>query len=185
MTPDGKQPLPSKRYYDIFTMLLTQFVFGFTTAPFIILGFKDTMTVWSRVYFFVLVGTAGSFALFSRALPFRKELVKMQSSRQAASTEKDLEKIAKEEIELDLKRRESTMSTASDSSSVRRAPTLGIADDPELELDEVVREVKAEIDARRRRGSMMQGFDLKKAVQEKIKDFQKNSKGSRVIGTQK
>ena len=52
-------------------------------------------------------------------------------------------------------------------------PLLGIADDPEAEIDEIVAEVKAEIEQRKRRGSVMQGFDLKQAVQDKLKQFNK------------
>ena len=62
---------------------------------------------------------------------------------------------------------------SSDASSLRKAPTLGIADDPEAEIDEIVADIKKEIADRKRRGSLMQGFDVKKAVQEKLKKFQK------------
>ncbi|KAF2637744.1 MBOAT-domain-containing protein [Massarina eburnea CBS 473.64] len=176
MTPDGKAPLPSKKYYDIFTFFLTQAAFGFTVIPFVLLTFTDTVKVWSRVYFYTLICVALSFALFSRSFPFRKQLIKMQASR-LTSTD-NIEKVAKEEIEQDnLKKRQAMFRTeSSGADSIRRAPTLGIADDPEADLDEIVAEVKREIEERRRRGSMVQGFDIKKAVQEKMKDFQKSSK---------
>ncbi|KAF1974528.1 MBOAT-domain-containing protein [Bimuria novae-zelandiae CBS 107.79] len=178
MTPDGKEPLPSKRYYDIFTWLLTQVVFAYTVAPFILLSFSATMLVWSRVYFYALIGVAFSFAAFSRSLPIRHHLQKMQAARQPSSSTEDIEKIAKEEVEADLRRRQSALSVNSDASSVRKAPTLGIADDPEAEIDEIVREVKQEIEERMRRGSVMQGFDLKTAVREKIKEFQTKGPGA-------
>lgn len=178
MTPDGKEPLPSKRYYDIFTWVLTQVVFAFTVAPFIILTFSGTWLVWSRVYFYTLVGVVASFAVFSRSLPIRRHLQKMQAARQTTSVEDNIEKVAKEEVEADLKRRQSALSMDSNASSVRRAPTLGIADDPEAEVDEIVREVRREIEERKRRGSVMQGFDIKTAVREKVQEFQKGSKGA-------
>jgi lysophospholipid acyltransferase len=56
-----------------------------------------------------------------------------------------------------------------------KMPLLGIADDPEAEIDEIVAEVKAEIEQRRRRGSLMQGFDVKKAVQQKLAQFNKKA----------
>lgn len=54
---------------------------------------------------------------------------------------------------------------------ISRPPTLGLPNDPEREFDEAVQEIKAEIDARRRRGSvaaMPSGTQWKAAVEEKI-----------------
>ncbi|KAL1649389.1 Lysophospholipid acyltransferase [Didymella pomorum] len=176
MTADGKSPLPTKIYYDVFTFLLTQLAFSFTVAPFILLGFSDTLKVWSRVFFYTLIGTAASFGLFSRNLPFRRQLQQRQSARVAPASAIDadvsnIEQIAKEEIKKDnLTRTNSMASTASS----KRAPTLGIADDPEAELDAIVAQVKREIAERKRRGSALQGFDVKTAIQEKIKEFKKN-----------
>lgn len=149
--------------------------FSFTVAPFILLGFSDTLKVWSRVYFYTLIGVAGSYGLFSRSLPFRKQLQQRQSSRIAPKSAVDvdvsnIEQIAKEEIKKDTLTR---TNTATSTASSRRAPTLGIAEDPEAELDAIVAQVKYEIAERKRRGSTLQGFDVKTAIQEKIKDFKK------------
>lgn len=173
LTTDGKTSLSSKIYYDVFTFLLTQLAFSFTVAPFILLGFSDTLKVWARVYFYTLVGVAGCYALFSRSLPFRKQLQQRQSLRTTPPSAVDLdvsniEQIAKEEIERENLTRVNSMPSTTSS---RRAPTLGIADDPEAELDAIVAQVKREIIDRRRRGSALQGFDVKKAIQEKIKEF--------------
>lgn len=81
-----------------------------------------------------------------------------------------IEQIAKEEIKKDTLTR---TNTATSTTSSRRAPTLGIADDPEAELDAIVAQVKYEIAERKRRGSTLQGFDVKTAIQEKIKEFKK------------
>ncbi|KAL6706704.1 Lysophospholipid acyltransferase [Coniothyrium glycines] len=175
MTPDGKTPLPSKRYYDIATTLLTQVVFAFVVAPFILLGFSDTLKVWARVYFYTLIGVAASFAMFSRSLPFRKQLLSYQAARApkpAAGTvdEALIEKTAKEEVQRNRLAKTNSIDSLDDHPKV---PVLGIADDLEAEIDEIVREVKTEIEERRRRGSLMQGFDVKSAVQEKLKQFQK------------
>lgn len=102
----------------------------------------------------------------------------MQAARQPSAAAENIEQVAKEEVEADLRRRQSVLSTSSNASSIRKAPTLGIADDPEAEVDEIVREVRQEIEERRRRGSMMQGFDLKTAVREKINEFQKKGPGA-------
>ena len=173
LAADGKTSLPTKIYYDIFTFLLTQLAFSFTVAPFILLGFSDTLKVWSRVYFYTLIGVAGSYGLFSRSLPFRKQLQQRQSVRTAPISAADLdisniEQIAKEEIKRDNLTRTNTMASTTSS---RRAPTLGIADDPEAELDAIVAQVKREIAERKRRGSTLQGFDVKTAIQQKINEF--------------
>ncbi|KAH7390529.1 MBOAT family protein-like protein [Pyrenochaeta sp. MPI-SDFR-AT-0127] len=175
MAPDGKSPLPSKQYYDIFTAIITQIIFAYTVVPFVLLGFSDTLKVWARVYFFAFIGIGASFALFSKSLPFRKQLLQRQAARVPPATaipgdESLIEKTAREELN---KERMSRVNSHDSMASQKKVPILGIADDPEAEIDEIVREVKAEIEERRRRGSVMQGFDVKKAVQEKLKQFQK------------
>lgn len=170
MTPDGKKPLPSKKWYDLFTFIATQTTFSFCTAPFVLLSFSDTMRVWSGVYFYTLIAVAGSFALFSRSFPIRHELVKRQAARAPAPTD-NIEQVAKEEVEKSMHRRELLRAESHDGTGAKRAPTLGIADDPEAEIDEIVAEVKREFDERKRRGSIVQGFDVKKAVQEKLNNF--------------
>ncbi|KAF2865045.1 MBOAT family protein-like protein [Massariosphaeria phaeospora] len=174
LTPDGKAPLPSKKYYDIFTFLLTQATFGFTVAPFVLLTFSDTMKVWARVYFFTLVGVAASFAFFSRSLPFRQQLIQRQTARADASSAdaSGIEKVAKEALEQDQDRRQTLFRTESDG-DVRSAPTLGVAEDPEAEIAEIVAEVKMEIEERKRRGSLMEGFDMRAAVEQKLREFRK------------
>lgn len=80
----------------------------------------------------------------------------------------NIENIAKEEIKKDsLTRTNTSTSTASS----RKEPFLGIADDPEAELDAIVAQVKRDIAERKRRGSTLQGFDVKTAIQQKIKEF--------------
>lgn len=178
MTPDGKTPLPTKKYYDIFTLLVTQIAFAFTVVPFVVLSFSGSMKVWGRVYFYTLVCTALSFALFSRSLPFRSHLIKLQESRQPPTPDapaidvKGIEKAAREEL-----KRERLLRKDSYEGDVthRGAPTLGLPEDPEAEIDAIVAEVRREIEERKRRGSLVQGFDVKKAVQQKFREFQKKS----------
>ena len=127
------------------------------------------------MYFYTLIGVAGCFGLFSRSLPFRKQLQQLQSVRTTPKSAADLdisniEQIAKDEIKKDNLTRTNSMASTTSS---RRAPTLGIADDPEAELDAIVAQVKREISERKRRGSALQGFDVKTAIQEKIKEFKR------------
>lgn len=163
-------------------MVLTQVVFAFVVAPFILLGFSDTIKVWAGVYFYALIGVAASFALFSRSFPFRKMLVQRQSARApgpTTATSNELDEPAIEKAARDEVRRERLARTVSADSvmggEAHKMPVLGIADDPEKVIDEIVAEVKAEMEGRRRRGSIVQGFDVKKAVQEKLNQFKSRS----------
>ncbi|KAF2203724.1 MBOAT-domain-containing protein [Delitschia confertaspora ATCC 74209] len=164
-TPDGSAPLPSKKYYDIFTILLTQIAFAFTAAPFVFLGFKSSIIVWTRVYFYVFFGVAISFALFSRSLPFRRMLQKMQQDRTTGTAA--IKEVVKEE-------QEALSRQSTNASWMQKEPILGMPEDPEGEVDEIVREVRREIEERRRRGSLVQGFDVRKAVDEKLRQLKKH-----------
>lgn len=137
--------MPSKRYYDILSWVATQLTLGFAVLPFILLSFGDSMTVWSRVYFYGIVCTLGSIAVF--ASPVKALLVSK------------------------LKRRNRPHVARTVSQETVRPPTLGLPSDPERDFDEAVQEVKAEIESRRRRGSvvtMPTGEELKIAVEQKI-----------------
>jgi lysophospholipid acyltransferase len=97
--------------------------------------------------------------------------MQLQAARAPATAVDDstIEKAAREEVRKETLARTNTQ----DSVASSKMPLHGIADDPEAEIDEIVREVKAELEERRRRGSFGQGFDVKKAVQAKLKQFKK------------
>ncbi|KAF2744273.1 MBOAT family protein-like protein [Sporormia fimetaria CBS 119925] len=188
LAPDGKSALPSKRYYDIATFLITQTTFAFTVAPFYLLGFHESMLVWGRVYFFVLPGVAASFALFSRSLPFRAWLLNTQGQRAGtASTtaktvdeantslgSKKIEHVARDEVKsrMETQRRYSP----EDEDTM---PILGMSDDAVADLEEIVAEVKREVEERKRGGSLVQGFDVRKAVDEKVRELKMKGRRSR------
>ncbi|KAG9835829.1 MBOAT family protein-like protein, partial [Aureobasidium melanogenum] len=128
MSADGTKALPSKRYYDIFTWLCTQLAFSFTVAPFIFLGFSDSLQIWQRVYFYTIIGvTATSLFLLSPGKQFLQQKVKQHSNPSEEQVKKDLEK-------------------------ENRNPTLGLPDDPGRAWDEMVEEIAAEIQERKRKG---------------------------------
>ncbi|KAJ5249001.1 Lysophospholipid acyltransferase [Penicillium chermesinum] len=146
LTPDGTKPTPNKRYYDILSWLATQLTLGFAVMPFIILNFNDSMKLWSRVYFYGIVGTIGSLIVF--ATPVKGYLAGQ------------------------LKRRNRPHVVRSVSQESVQPPTLGLSADPERDFDEAVNEIKNEIEARQRRGSvsatMPTGEELKVAIEQKI-----------------
>lgn len=147
LTPDGTKPTPNKRYYDILSWLATQLTLSFTVIPFIILNFDNSVTVWSRVYFYGIINCAVSLVAFASFSPLRKYLVSKLKSRN----------------------RPHVARTAS--TEPQRPPVLGLPYDPERDFDEAVAEIKAEIEFRGRRGStvkMPTGEELKAAVEQKI-----------------
>lgn len=145
MTPDGSRPTPYKRYYDILSWLATQLTLSFAVVPFVVLGFGDSITVWRHVYFYGILGPVGSLIFF--ASPAKALLVSRLKRRN----------------------RPHVMRTVSQESV--RPPALGVPNDPERDFDEVVQEIRSEIESRRRRGStatMPSGEELKIAVEQKI-----------------
>lgn len=145
MTPDGKKPTPYKRYYDFFTWLVSQTAFSFTTAPFVVLTYDNSMLVWGRVYFYVIIGVmACSLFLLTPGKQWLQKQVKAHT-RPA------------------LQRQDSHDSMKGDT-------YLGLPNDPGKEWDEMVDEITEEV--KKRRGSKpwgLEGKDLRQVVEEKMK----------------
>ncbi|MCJ1341112.1 lysophospholipid acyltransferase [Bachmanniomyces sp. S44760] len=145
LTPDGQRPTPYKRYYDVFSYFVTQTAFCFTTAPFVLLTLPACMLVWSRVYFYAILGVAASMAFF--ASPAKVWLVKSLKERNQPHLQPSL------------------------SQETVGQPLMGLPSDPVRDIDEAVKEITDEIEARRRRGSkasVPSGLDMKHAVEEKL-----------------
>jgi lysophospholipid acyltransferase len=159
MTVDGKTPLSNKRYYDILTYVVTQLSFTFTVAPFIILGFSDSLKVWSRVWFYCLIGIAASFGFLNSPL---KVQLSQALKRRAASVASGSGGPSASYGKPSLERNESYNSTHVGG---------GIPDDPEKEFGEIVKEVREEIEKRKRRGSVVPDFRV--MLKEKIDEWKK------------
>ena len=126
-----QKPLPSKRYYDIVSYLATQLAFSFTVAPFCILSLSGSLTAWARVYFYTVAGVAASMAFF--ASPAKAALRKRVEARSGSSGT-------------------AIPRSASTESLVGQAPVLGLSADPQREIDEMVEEIKVEVEKRRAAG---------------------------------
>ncbi|KAF2766750.1 MBOAT-domain-containing protein [Teratosphaeria nubilosa] len=146
MTPDGSKPLPTKRLYDIFTWLVTQLAFSFTTTPFILLTIHDSMYVWAQVYFYAIIGVAISSAFL--ASPGKAWLSKKVKARQT---------------------RPSAIQRSESMESLQGA-TLGVPSEPGMEWDEMVEEVVEEV-KRRRGGSVGEGEELRQKVEKTLKEI--------------
>ncbi|KAK5133193.1 hypothetical protein LTR08_008129 [Meristemomyces frigidus] len=142
ITPDGAKHTANKRYYDIFTWLVTQLAFSFTTAPFILLNIHDSTLAWARVYFYVIVGVLASSGFL--ASPGKAWLAQKVKARTTATR-------------TGMKRQDSTESLA--------GPDMGVPSEPGLEWDEMVDEVVGEV--KRRRGSKPgpEGKELRRLVE--------------------
>ncbi|KZF21287.1 putative MBOAT family protein [Xylona heveae TC161] len=125
LTADGTSPTPYKKYYDIASLVTTQLAFSFTAAPFVLLSLHDSLLVWSRVYFYCIVGVVASVTFF--ASPGKAWLVE------------------------ELQRRHKVALVRNSSQENLTGPMMGLPNDPGEEVSEIVREVKSEMETRRRR----------------------------------
>ncbi|WPH00819.1 Hypothetical protein R9X50_00364900 [Acrodontium crateriforme] len=145
MTEDGTKPTANKRYYDIFTWLVTQLTFSFTTAPFILLTIHDSTTAWARVYYYCVIGVAAcSIFLASPGKALLLKRVKARSTRRP-----------------ELTRNESQESL--------QGATLGVPVNPGKEWDEMVDEIVEEVKRRRGSAAGPEGVDLRRKVEETLK----------------
>ncbi|RDL35171.1 putative membrane-bound O-acyltransferase-containing protein 5 [Venustampulla echinocandica] len=137
LDPKTSNPTPNKIYYDIASWFITQAAFTFVTAPFILLTLPDSLLVWTRVYFYGVIGTAAVTAFFSS--PGKDLLIKKHLLRTGAAEDGKLEKAASQDSE-------------------DKEPLLGLPGQPQEDLEELVGEVRAELEARQRRGSLKTGL---------------------------
>ncbi|PBP23862.1 MBOAT family protein, partial [Diplocarpon rosae] len=126
------QPTPAKIYYDICSYLVTQLAFSFITAPFVLLTLRASFLVWARVYFYAVIGTAMATAFF--ASPAKACLTKKLNERSGNTG--------------------SVKKTNSQESLASKEPILGLPSEPEKDMEELVSEVKADMEARQRRGTV-------------------------------
>ncbi|KAH7349539.1 membrane-bound O-acyltransferase domain-containing protein [Plectosphaerella cucumerina] len=133
--PVSGLPTPKKRIYDILSFLTTQITMSFAVAPFLVLSFSGSVLAWSRVYFFVVIGVLVTMGFFhSPAKQYLREKLEARQKRPGVQMARSL----------------------SQDSLVGREPVLGVAQDPERELDEAVREMKADfVELRRRQQSVL------------------------------
>ncbi|CAG8952032.1 hypothetical protein HYFRA_00000768 [Hymenoscyphus fraxineus] len=128
LDPKTSQPTSNKIYYDIASWLITQTAFCFVTAPFVLLTLPASFLVWARVYFYAAVGTALATAFFSS--PAKGMLVRKLNARAGTPQLKK--------------------STSQDSLA-KHEPVLGLPAEPQQDIEELVGELKAEMELRKRK----------------------------------
>lgn len=66
------KPTGYKIYYDIFSWFVTQVTMSFVTVPFLILFLGPSLLVWSRMWFYCVIGTVAGMVIMR--LPLTKKL---------------------------------------------------------------------------------------------------------------
>ncbi|KAL8941895.1 MAG: hypothetical protein Q9211_001629 [Gyalolechia sp. 1 TL-2023] len=163
LTPDGQRPTQYKIYYDILSYLVTQSAFCFATAPFVLLTLPSSLLVWSRVYFYTVLGTAASMAFF--ASPAKPWLIKRLDARNKVAKQWQKEGQQQQQQQ----QRQALPPGQQKADNPPMGP--GLPSDPGKELDDAVKEIREEVEARRKKGvsvSMPTGKDMKAAVEDKL-----------------
>lgn len=106
-----------------------------------LLTLRDSLLVWSRVYFYAILGAAAVMAFFaSPAKPWLDKRLQVRNQRQMEG-------------------------------EVRGHPLMGLPSDPGEDVQEAVREIRLEVEMRRRRGSLVgmpRGEEMRAAVEDKL-----------------
>lgn len=121
-------PSSKKRYYDIATYFGTQLTFAFAVSPFLILGFKESLRAWARVYLYAFIWTVATLVFFSS--PGKLKLQKLLEKRHGTA-------------------RARLVRTISSDSISGGQPILGISKDPEGDINEAIEEIKAEVEKKK------------------------------------
>ncbi|KAK3357450.1 MBOAT, membrane-bound O-acyltransferase family-domain-containing protein [Lasiosphaeria hispida] len=153
LDPKTQTPLATKKYYDFFSWLTTQLAMNFTTAPFLILTLSGSLAAWSRLYFYAVISTIASMAFF--ASPAKPQLQRILEQRAAKASGGSADGVPK---------RQGLPRTISADSLTSREPVLGLPQDPQLELDEAISEIRAEMEARRAELAAKRGVNVKKTI---------------------
>ncbi|KAI9147914.1 Lysophospholipid acyltransferase [Paramyrothecium foliicola] len=127
LDPVTGHPLPTKKYYDVLTWLVTQLTFSFTTIPFLVLSLGGSLWAWSQVYNYALIWTIGALGFFASP---GKAMVKKQLEKRTGKASARL------------------VRSVSTESITGKEPILGISKDPERDINEAIEEIRSEIEAR-------------------------------------
>ncbi|KAL5604665.1 hypothetical protein BROUX41_001984 [Berkeleyomyces rouxiae] len=132
LDPHTNKPTPNKKLYDLLCPIATQLIFSFVVMPFLVLSFRDSWEIWRRLNYFAIVGVMLTVAFF--ASPARGILRKQLETRQAKGRFFGPRP--------NLSRNASTDSVSS------THPILGVTDNLEKDVAEMVEEIKAEMEAK-------------------------------------
>ncbi|KAI5282871.1 lysophospholipid acyltransferase [Ascosphaera aggregata] len=141
-------PTPKKPIYDFISWVVTQLTLSFCVAPFVALRFDVSILIWSRLYFYGVIGVIGSMIFFSAG---GKKFLKEQLDKRA------VRKLKQKEAEEDLN---GCLSNGTE-------PVLGLPDDVERDINEAVQEISV----RQRKGNAVDipaNPELEKKVEKQV-----------------
>ncbi|KAI5305928.1 vacuolar protein sorting-associated protein 45 [Ascosphaera pollenicola] len=124
----GENPVPTakKPMYDFISWVVTQLTLSFCVAPFVTLRFGPSLLVWSRLYFYGVIGVIGSLIFFSAGgRTLLKEQLNQRTVRKLRQQEKQM-----------------------GDNPVPDEPILGLPGDVERDINEAMQEFSEEIPAR-------------------------------------
>ena len=167
-------PTKSKIYFDVASWLVTQLAFSFTTTPFLLLTLPASLAAWMRVYFYCVFGVVGFMAFF--ASPGKAWLESLQGKRLRSAGIAIEGPTAKAKGSAGDKRAKGTTSSSLapspipeegarkvvnrkpaprgvvDGEHADSGPQLGLPENPGEELEEIMDELKREVEVRKARG---------------------------------
>lgn len=129
---DRKTPKPTKKIYDVVCYIMTQLAFGFYTQPFVLATFRNSLYVWSTVYYYLLIGTFLIIFIFKG--PYAKQATKFCKSFHPQPVEAAAAPVV-EKVKLDEKKEGKYKLTKEESELVHQhlqvtdlyeSPTLGL-----------------------------------------------------------
>ena len=160
---------------------MTQTAFCFTTLPFCLLTLPASLLVWSRVYFYCVVGTAASMAFFAspgKAWLIHQLKIRNNASSSTTTTAADEKKTALQNHQGQQQQQQHSVrpefgarKSTHESMSGDGYGGLGLPDDPQREFQEAVAEIKEELEVRQRRGSKItvpSGEEMRRMVEERL-----------------
>jgi len=124
----------------VLSCLATQLAFSFAAAPFVLLTLSASLRAWAAVYFYAVVGVAAAAVFFATpAKPALRKALEERAARAAAGggSRRPAEALRR------------TASTDSMAGAAGREPVLGLSPDLELEIDDMVSEIRDEVEKRR------------------------------------
>ncbi|KAK2861131.1 hypothetical protein FQN49_004509 [Arthroderma sp. PD_2] len=149
---------------------------SFVVAPFILLDFANCITLWSRLYFYTIIGIVATLVFFNS--PAKSLLTRRLSKRnKKAPVVTAPGKPSEREAANDAAAAKAREKAQADAKEVRAGETpfteqpLGLPNDLAQDVEDAVHEMKKEIETRRRRGSLVTmptGAELRIALEQKL-----------------
>ncbi|KKA29495.1 hypothetical protein TD95_001594 [Thielaviopsis punctulata] len=134
LDPHTGEPTPNKKIYDVICPIATQLIFSFVVVPFLVLSFQGSLEVWSRLYYFAIIGVGLAIVFFqSPAKAFLRKNIELRQAKGRFSAQ-----------------RPAISRSASNDSLASNQNMLGVSSDIQKDVSEMVEEIKADMEIKHR-----------------------------------